>query len=393
VFAAIFMLYMGITGSAIQTIDLRTLLSRAPATDPNIQSIHEGVSGPANFQVIADADYAAPPLPPSLDLSAALNRVLTSLRTVAPAAPLAFLEFRMEHGVPIGQVKSEGRLLRFDAVSGTALSESELIATPTPTGQIKSQHNAVKAVHRMTAYGPWATVITVVVGLALCTFLVTGMWLYLRLFAARARLGRQGVFWLAGGWWRSLHRCIAVAASAWVLVVAVSGTWLTVEGLGIAIYVFTHNGQRIGVRVDASSPLQDLQLPSQLKTTLEAHAEAMAAVPIKVLRLRYFAGMPQGVIISGAGDSEAQQSVYNSATGRVAREWEPGYPPTGYLFGWQVHENVKRIHRGDYFGLTGRWLDLLTGLSIVFLALSGVVMYFNLWNQRRRSGRRSLVWS
>ena len=118
----------------------------------------------------------------------------------------------------------------------------------------------------------------------------------------------------------------------------------------------------------------------------------MPGVPIKVLRLRNFAGMPQGVVIAGNGSGDAHQSAYNSMTGLPASEWEPGYPPTGYLTGWQFHETVKKIHRGDYFGITGRWFDLVTGLAIIFLPVSGGVMYYTMWIQRRRAGRKSLYW-
>jgi uncharacterized iron-regulated membrane protein len=71
---------------------------------------------------------------------------------------------------------------------------------------------------------------------------------------------------------------------------------------------------------------------------------------------------------------------------------EPGYPPTGQPFGWREHQLMKQIHRGDWLGLPGRALDLLAGLSMLFLALSGVAMYFDLWRRRRRGGRAGFFW-
>jgi uncharacterized iron-regulated membrane protein len=59
---------------------------------------------------------------------------------------------------------------------------------------------------------------------------------------------------------------------------------------------------------------------------------------------------------------------------------------------WNVHEVAKRLHRGDYFGLTGRWMDLLTGLAILFLTISGMVMYLQLYRVRRKRGQRQLFW-
>ncbi len=390
-FAGTFLLYMATTGTAIQSIDLSALLRHAPADDPNIQSMHEGINGPPNFQVMVDDDYTAEPLPANLDFQRALSLALPALREAAPSAAPIFLEFRMQRGIPVVHFKTKNRDWRFDALSGSTLPAThsdDLSVAPGPT---KSDHNTFKNLHRMTAYGQWATPLTIVLGICLCTFLITGVFLYSRLYAARSRLRRRQVFWFEGGWWRSVHRALAVIASLWILVIAVSGTWLAMETVEIAAYVRIH-GQRAGLRADVSSPLQDSLLPAQIKTTLRSHEAAMPDIPVKVLRLRNFAGMPQGVVISGTGPGDTRQSAYNSMTGLPAAEWEPGYPPTGYLTGWQLHETIKRIHRGDYFGITGRWLDLVTGLSIIFLSVTGAVMYYTMWNQRRGGGGKSLYW-
>jgi uncharacterized iron-regulated membrane protein len=389
-FAGLIMLYMGVTGSLIQSIDLRTLHRHTPASDPNMQAIHESIYGPPNYLVITDSDYEAPPLPAGLDLATSLDKVLHASREIVGVAPLSFIELRMKAGRPVGQVKSGDRLLAFDVMTGAPadpvpiVNAATLRATP-------SQHNSIKNLHRLTTYGQWTICITLLFALALCVFLVTGLWLYFRLLAARARIGRRRLFWFSGGWWRTLHRVIAVAASVLVLVVALSGTWLAMDSIALEIYLFVHHGNRSGVRVDESSALPDSQLQAMLRTTVESHAADRPEAPIKVLRLRYFAGMPQGVIVDGGKDT--QQYVYNSLDGRKVSETEPGYPSTGFPFGFQIHQIAKQIHRGDYFGLTGRWLDLLAGLSIVFLAISGAVMYFNLWSQRRRGGRKSLLWT
>jgi uncharacterized iron-regulated membrane protein len=128
-----------------------------------------------------------------------------------------------------------------------------------------------------------------------------------------------------------------------------------------------------------------------LATILAAHHTSLASQPVKALRLRIYGGMSQGVIIAGLGD-DTRQAVLNAVTGRVASETEPGYPETGFPFGWQAHQIAKQVHRGDYFGLTGRWMDLFAGLSIVYLSVSGAVMYLTMWSKRRRAGRVALIW-
>lgn len=49
----LFLLYLACTGTVIQLIDLRSILTHVSATDPNIRAMREGFSGPSNFQAKA----------------------------------------------------------------------------------------------------------------------------------------------------------------------------------------------------------------------------------------------------------------------------------------------------------------------------------------------------
>src|SRR5580692_610642 len=76
----VFTLYFGVTGSTVQLIDLRTIASRAAATDPDMMAIRESIDGTPNYAVIQPADYAAAALPEDLDFNSALPRVIKSAR-------------------------------------------------------------------------------------------------------------------------------------------------------------------------------------------------------------------------------------------------------------------------------------------------------------------------
>lgn len=201
--------------------------------------------------------------------------------------------------------------------------------------------------------------------------------------AARARMHRSGLYWFAGGWWRSLHRLFAATAAAFLVVVVFSGTIEAINSGGTAIYRIVHNGLRPGLTADVFSPLADSELIPMLHTTLTALRSVSPATPVKVVRLRDFAGMPQGIVVTGEADT--RQFAFNAATGQRARFQGPGYPETGMTLGWQWHQTFKRIHRGDVIGLTGRWMSLFTGLSLLFLSVSGAVMYFDLRKRRRKA--------
>jgi uncharacterized iron-regulated membrane protein len=390
----LFTMYFALTGLTIQTIDLRAIASRAAATDPEMMAIRESIDGSGNYAVIEPTDYAAAALSHGYDFHAALSRVLKSARFSVGATPLKFLELRVIDGKAVGLVQSADRLLRFDPETGAALPDSPKNPRTPPA---PSLHQQVKQWHRLAALGNAMSWLNGLVGISLFVMIVTGLYLYFQLLRVRRRAGLNAVFWSSGGWWRSLHRWVSVIAALFLMVVSATGTLLSIDSLSLGIYQQTHKSAGkysrfpIGMIGDYSSPLPDAKLPAMLDTTLSAFHSTQGDAPIKVLRLRYFAGMPQGVIVSGGNDT--RQLVFNAETGKRASMTEPGYPSVAFPFGWEEHELVKQIHRGDAFGLAGRMMDVFAGLALAFLSGSGLTMYLDLLRRRRRGGRKQIFWT
>jgi uncharacterized iron-regulated membrane protein len=388
VFVVLFTVYLGFTGTVIQLIDLRSLFTHAPAVDPNVRAMREAFDGPGAFQVIATSDHVAPPLPAETDFDAMLTTTVKAARATLGAAPLRFVELRMEGGRPVGQVRSEKPELRFDAVTG----ESMGLAPPglNENEPPASERNTFKHLHRMTVFGDAALWINVFVAVALAIMIVTGVVMYVKLFLGRARTGRSALFWAAGGTWKTLHRAISTIAAVFLVVVTLSGSWLAVESLVFGYRMTAARGQPRVRPPDALSPLNDAALPDMLHTTLAAYDKAMPGVPVRVVQLRVYNGMPQGAVVS---DGEvAKQLVFNTNTGRRVNSDELAYYPKGFPFGWQAHQVAKSVHRGDFIGMPGRLMDLIAGLSMLYLSISGIVMYWELWTKRRRAGRKALIW-
>ena len=416
----VFLLYFAVTGASIQLVDLHAILTHAPATNPEMVQIREGTNGPTNYVVIQATDYAAAPLPESFDFNAALATVLRAVHETAGDEPMRFVEFRNVGGKAVSLVRTSDKTLSFDSESGEPLANAGRrgaraagrngnaraagsaaaagTGTPTGGGQPFSWHAAIKAWHRLMVIGNWFAIFNAIIGIGLFVMIVTGLVLYFRLLRARSRAGLKGFFWVSGGWWRSIHRWVSVVAAIFILVVSVTGTLLAIDAFGLGLYQVTHKNAGKYARFppgavdDFSSPLPEDKLPAMLQTTLSSGRQTAGAGPIKVVRLRYFNGIPQGVLIAGTGDNTSQL-VFNAETGKRMSITEPGYPKTHYHLGWNYHEIVKEIHRGDFFGLPGRFMDLFAGLSIIYLSISGGVMYFDMLRRRRRGGRTEMFWT
>ncbi|MBC2665884.1 PepSY domain-containing protein [Novosphingobium flavum] len=388
VFAIVIGLFIAITGLMVQSMDLWSEVTHAPATDPTMQGRRAGLYGPPNFVVLDLPDYTAKPLPQGFDWSGALATAFRAGRPAAAGKPLGFVEFRMAGDRPLARVAAAGTLYSFDAVSGAeAAPAAEIKLKPISSPSVR---NTIKDIHRMRWFGSWVILLDIASGLLMCGMIFTGIAFYIQLWKARARLKRRAAFWFAGDWWRTLHRGTAIVSALFLSVIAVTGTILATSSIGVVINTALAGG-RTAITRDLSSPLTEGDSAKMLETTLHAYRAEYGAVPAKVVRLRYFAGMPQGVVVTG--ENTPDQLVYNAATGRRVSLTEPNYPAPGQTFGWQVDETAKKIHRGDAFGISGMWISLLCGFALLYLTVSGAIMYFDLWNRRRQRGKRELFWS
>lgn len=183
-----------------------------------------------------------------------------------------------------------------------------------------------------------------------------------------------------------------MAAAFFLLAIAFSGTWLGFESVVHSLRSAPQPPADARKRnpSDYVIPLGDAEVQDMTVTTLAAMQRLHPHTPVKVLRLRFYGQMKQGVVVTG-GD-QTTQLVFNANSGQPATLGDTAYPDSGFPFGTQVHENIKHFHSGAMFGLTARGMNLFAGLSLTFLSISGIVVYLDMWLRRRRVGRRSLLW-
>jgi uncharacterized iron-regulated membrane protein len=389
--------YVVVTGSGIQAADMVALVSHAPETDPDMLMMRQHINGTDNYSVVSAPDYAAPALPADLNYADAIQKTATLGRQAVPGADLRLVELRNAEGRVAGHVQMDSRQLIFDLASGAQLSATDL-PPPPPPREFKATRATFKFFHRSNFLGPFGPALNGIAGIGLSILIITGLVQYTRLYRARARINKRGVFWRGGGsWWRDLHRWVAVSASLLVLWVAVTGLLLSFDNVAGPVTRMFHSGAGNGpprgpnpMDSDLSTPLQDAELPEMTRVTLASFHALEPNTNVKVFRLRYFSGYSQGVVV--AADSDTSQLVFNARTGARMSMSEKGYPTVGFPFGWELHQRMKRLHRGDFFGMPGRWLDSLAAVAMLYLLISGGVMYTQLLVRRAKSGRRELIW-
>ena len=393
--AGLLILYVAVTGVMTQSMDLFAQMTHQPASNPSLQEFHQHLNGTDNYAVVSDPDYAAQSLPSGLNIEGALSRLAQAARKAAPGQLMRFIELRMVGNRVAGHVLMGRQHLLFDLVSGARLPDASLPPanpngiTPEWRSQIKSWHKF--DFNRFTLQK--LTILNFLAGIAVGVLTITGLIHYYRLLKVRRKIGKPELFWSAGGVWRKLHRWTATVSFVIVLYLAGTGVLMSVSDLGAAYAEWKSPRDQRAVnpdKADFSSPLEDAELLPMARTTLAAYEAAHRDIPIKVLRLRYFVGYAQGVVVTG--ENAPAQHVFNTVDGREMSENEPGYPTWNFPFGWQWHQDVKRLHRGDFFGLSGNWLEWLGGVSLIYFAISGLWMYYQLWAKRAKANRRSIVW-
>lgn len=80
---------------------------------------------------------------------------------------------------------------------------------------------------------------------------------------------------------------------------------------------------------------------------------------------------------------EPQLLAFDATTGAASP------PPPGL---GQLHATLLRIHRGDLIGPTGVWLSIASGLALIGLAVTGLIVYLRMFLARTQINRRAFFW-
>jgi uncharacterized iron-regulated membrane protein len=376
-------------------VSVGLLLAVYDATDAHPVWTREG-GGPG--APLYDAATMTVPVPEPTTLAAGV----AAAQTAAGPLVIASVDLRwVPHGLRLQLADASGSratMRRYYAATGLPMSEQmadEEVMDASRQAHV-ARRNLLKSFHKGDVAGLPGQAVGVLAGLGLLALTVSGFLLYAQLWRARRRVRKSSLFWSGPeSRWRRLHRWIAVVAAVFLLNIALTGTVLALAEFKLSL--FLHHG--IGLppypRPTPLPPVSASALPRDLNAMLSTvYRAAQLREPtgrIVGIQLVERDGQARGLVIFGGNATHV--IACNAVTGATVADWATsGFQSgNGYFADW--HQVLKRMHRGDIIGWrAGRYLDLSAGLALLYLVVSGTVMYLQLLGRRRAAGRSGFFW-
>jgi uncharacterized iron-regulated membrane protein len=176
---------------------------------------------------------------------------------------------------------------------------------------------------------------------------------------------------------RKLHRWTSLPLIAFLLLVLVTGVYLQVEEVAGLIAEEPTPASSVA----PAKPLSSEQIAAQLETALAKAREAEPDFVPKRIELTVEPGQQATrFAIQPRGGPFVE---VDHATGKVKAEMNPEMP---------LHVIFIRLHTGAIMGPAGILIMFASSLVLLFLAVSGGVLYWQMWRNRAGRGRSAVFW-
>lgn len=344
-----------------------------------------------------DAAVTALPIPDPASLASGISAAQASIGQL----PVASVDLRMTGSIPrleFAEASGDRNTMgRFYAETGAPMTA--LVADGDPDADVPAyvtKRNTLKAWHRGNIAGLTGQFIGLFTGLALIVLTITGVLLYFKLWNARRAAGRHGFFWQTkDSLWRRLHRWTSIVVAAFVLNIAISGCILAYGEIQLHFFLDHGIGAPLYPRPSPLPPVSAGVLPREVNTLLQtAYQAALKDSPtarITAIQLIQRDGIAKSLVTLGG--ETPKTLAFNAASGQPVADWTTGgvQVGNGYFADW--HQAVKRIHRGDIIGhFGGRFIDMGAGLALLYLVISSLALYFDMFQRRNKLGRKGWFW-
>lgn len=177
---------------------------------------------------------------------------------------------------------------------------------------------------------------------------------------------------------RQLHRWASLPLIVFLMLVLVTGVYLQVEEVaGMA----GEASEAPPASAAAAEPLTPEQIAAQLDTALAKAREADPGFVPKRIELTVEPGQQATrFAIQPRGGPFVE---VDHASGQVRAEMNPEMP---------LHVIFIRLHTGAMLGPVGILIVFVSSLVLLFLAVSGGVLYWQMWRNRAGRGRGAVFW-
>lgn len=183
---------------------------------------------------------------------------------------------------------------------------------------------------------------------------------------------------------RKLHRWFSLPLFLFILLVLATGVGLQIEET-----IGTLASDASGAGAPKSGPAS--RTPERMS---DAGVQAMVGDALARARAAQPDFQPQRVELSLAPGREMARLAIQPrggpfitvehASGITVAEMNPRTP---------LHVWLIRLHTGSLGGAGGIWVMLLTSFALLFLSISGLVLYWQMWSNRKKRGRKNLFWN
>lgn len=173
---------------------------------------------------------------------------------------------------------------------------------------------------------------------------------------------------------RKWHRWVSLPL---ILVLALA----IVTGIALQVEELDHIGGDGRPAPTMSALPEDAVVLAELKRALVAARQADPNFAAQRIELNYAEDKPVAkFVITPRGGASVEVDLASGIAQAKAG------PPASF------HGVMIRLHTGQYFGATGIILIMAAGVALLFLAVSGGLLYFQMWRNRRSRGKSLIFW-
>ena len=184
---------------------------------------------------------------------------------------------------------------------------------------------------------------------------------------------------MSPNFWRQWHRWIALPATLFLLFVAVTGTLVAGTEFFGAEEALRETTRDLVSPVKVGEPFDAWS--GRLNAALGAVAAQAPGAPVDRITFQFKGEQPTITIFTGKpGGGEDRRFVVDANGGRVLEVASYADKPL-----------IHRIHSGEAFGDGGLVGAMFWGAALAFLALSGFLVYVQMF-KKTRTGLRKYFW-